>query len=90
MLGHVHIPPFVPPYGNIKHVVSVSGGKENGKPASDSPRYRALGNSMAVPVMRWIGERIALVEKHKKARRGTGLRRRIATRFNGAGDCSPE
>lgn len=24
----------------------------------DGPRYRALGNSMAVPVMRWIGERI--------------------------------
>lgn len=24
----------------------------------DSPRYKALGNSMAVPVMRWIGERI--------------------------------
>lgn len=26
--------------------------------ASDSVRYKALGNSMAVPVMRWIGERI--------------------------------
>ncbi len=26
--------------------------------ASDSGRYKALGNSMAVPVMRWIGERI--------------------------------
>ena len=33
-----------------------------GKPAADGPRYKALGNSMAVPVMRWIGERIALVE----------------------------
>ncbi len=30
--------------------------------AVDGPRYRALGNSMAVPVMRWIGERIAKVE----------------------------
>jgi DNA (cytosine-5)-methyltransferase 1 len=30
-----------------------------GKPAADGPRYRALGNSMAVPVMRWIGQRIA-------------------------------
>ncbi|WP_048707451.1 DNA cytosine methyltransferase [Microvirga massiliensis] len=30
-----------------------------GKLAADSPRYKALGNSMAVPVMRWIGERIA-------------------------------
>lgn len=29
-----------------------------GKPASDAVRYKALGNSMAVPVMRWIGERI--------------------------------
>ena len=25
----------------------------------DGPRYKALGNSMAVPVMRWIGARIA-------------------------------
>jgi DNA (cytosine-5)-methyltransferase 1 len=32
------------------------------KPAADGPRYRALGNSMAVPVMRWIGERIAKVD----------------------------
>jgi DNA (cytosine-5)-methyltransferase 1 len=30
-----------------------------GKPACDGPKYKALGNSMAVPVMRWIGERIA-------------------------------
>jgi DNA (cytosine-5)-methyltransferase 1 len=29
-----------------------------GKPAADGPRYKALGNSMAVPVMRWIGWRI--------------------------------
>jgi DNA (cytosine-5)-methyltransferase 1 len=28
----------------------------------DGPRYKALGNSMAVPVMRWIGERIKYVE----------------------------
>ena len=28
----------------------------------DGPRYKALGNSMAVPVMRWIGERIDMVE----------------------------
>jgi DNA (cytosine-5)-methyltransferase 1 len=35
-----------------------------GKDASlcpDGPRYKALGNSMAVPVMRWIGERIRMV-----------------------------
>jgi len=24
----------------------------------DTPRYKAIGNSMAVPVMRWIGKRI--------------------------------
>ncbi len=29
-----------------------------GKTAPDSQRYKALGNSMAVPVLRWIGERI--------------------------------
>ena len=37
-----------------------------GKPAEecpDTPRYKAIGNSMAVPVMRWIGERIALAEE---------------------------
>lgn len=28
----------------------------------DGPRYKALGNSMAVNVMEWIGARIALVE----------------------------
>ena len=30
--------------------------------APDTSRYKALGNSMAVPVMRWIGERIERVE----------------------------
>lgn len=29
----------------------------------DTPRYKALGNSMAVPVMRWIGERIMEAQK---------------------------
>lgn len=33
-----------------------------GKEAPDGPRYKALGNSMAVPVMRWIGERIQAFE----------------------------
>lgn len=28
----------------------------------DGPRYKAIGNSMAVNVMRWIGRRIELVE----------------------------
>jgi hypothetical protein len=34
-----------------------------GKPAADGPRYKALGNSMAVPVMRWIGRRIDTIER---------------------------
>ena len=29
-----------------------------GKPMADGPRYRMLGNSFAVPVIRWIGTRI--------------------------------
>lgn len=33
-----------------------------GKTASDTARYKAIGNSMAVPVMRWIGERMAMVD----------------------------
>jgi DNA (cytosine-5)-methyltransferase 1 len=39
-----------------------------GKPADqcpDGPRYKCAGNSMAVPVMRWIGEQIARVENEK-------------------------
>jgi len=35
----------------------------------DGPRYRALGNSMAVPVMNWIGKRINQVEKILDERR---------------------
>jgi DNA (cytosine-5)-methyltransferase 1 len=31
----------------------------------DGPRYKALGNSMAVPCMRWIGERVALALRTK-------------------------
>jgi len=37
-----------------------------GKPREKCPdnlRYKAIGNSMAVPVMRWIGERILIIEK---------------------------
>lgn len=41
-------------YTNVRH---------RGKAAADGPRYKAIGNSMAVPVMRWIGERIQMVEQ---------------------------
>jgi len=33
-----------------------------GKPAADGPRYRALGNSIAVPCLAWIGRRIEIVD----------------------------
>jgi DNA (cytosine-5)-methyltransferase 1 len=35
--------------------------------APDGPRYKALGNSMAVPVMRWIGQRIQMVSSFSAA-----------------------
>lgn len=35
----------------------------NGKQTPDGSRYKALGNSMAVPVMAWIGQRIQMVEE---------------------------
>ena len=40
-----------------------------GKEAEDCPnghRYKAMGNSMAVPVMKWIGERIQQVENKRE------------------------
>lgn len=40
---------------------NVPWGKKDTSP--DGPRYKALGNSMAVNVMRWIGRRIEMVEK---------------------------
>jgi DNA (cytosine-5)-methyltransferase 1 len=38
------------------------------KPAADGPRYKALGNSWAVPCARWIAERIAHVQALLRAR----------------------
>lgn len=36
-----------------------------GKPSSDSSRYKVIGNSMPVPVMHWIGKRIAEVSREQ-------------------------
>lgn len=44
---------FEPGYTNVPY---------RGKVAADGPRYRALGNSMAVPCMAWLGMRIQMVE----------------------------
>ena len=38
------------------------------KPAADGPRYKAIGNSFAVPVVRWIGERIDFISKLEPSR----------------------
>ncbi len=50
-------------------VIEIRLGRPPGN-AADGPRYKALGNSMAVPVMRWIGERIEMVEQCAGACRG--------------------
>ena len=42
--------------------------KFHGKPATDSVKYKALGNSMAVNCMRWIGARIQMVDAIERAR----------------------
>lgn len=42
--------------------------RPRGKPTPDGPRYKALGNSFAVPVVRWLGERIAAVDAIKAKR----------------------
>jgi DNA (cytosine-5)-methyltransferase 1 len=39
--------------------------RHGGKATPDGPRYKSLGNSMAIPPMRWLGQRIALVESIK-------------------------
>lgn len=41
------------------------------KPACDGPKYKALGNSMPVPVIRWLGERIDSVSLIKPGLRAT-------------------
>lgn len=38
-----------------------------GRPAPDGHRYKVLGNSMAVPCMRWIGERIAAADARRSS-----------------------
>ena len=40
----------------------------DGKPMSDAQRYKQLGNSMSVPVMRWIGKRILMVDEKEDER----------------------
>ena len=44
------------------HYTQIPYRKKDAENCPDSPRYKAMGNSMAVPVMKWIGERIEMVE----------------------------
>lgn len=37
-----------------------------GKPMADGPRYKMLGNSFAVPVITWIGERIEMAQEYQQ------------------------
>lgn len=49
----------------IENLVGLGWSLEGAEALADSPdgpRYKALGNSMAVPVMRWIGERIQSID----------------------------
>ena len=43
---------------------------KKGRLAKDGPRYRAIGNAFPVPVIRWLGERIELVEEIIQAQKG--------------------
>lgn len=43
-------------------------GKRRPTQAKDSPRYKALGNSMAVPVLAWIGRRLQVVDELVRGR----------------------
>lgn len=74
-----------PPTGSIRRLTPIECERLQGFPdgwtdipwrgkdsAPDGPRYKALGNSMAVPVMRWIGGRIANAsETHVESQRAT-------------------
>jgi hypothetical protein len=51
--GGVRVLGKPPPHLSQKELPNKPAGK-----CPNGPRYKALGNSMAVPVMRWIGERI--------------------------------
>lgn len=64
-------PLFVPYEKNIRRMTPLEWERLQGFPdnytkipgAKDGPRYKALGNSMSIPPMHWIGRRIDLVNK---------------------------
>ena len=50
------------------HKAVAAGMQSGGKPMADGPRYRMLGNSFAVPVIRWIGDRIEIAHGYSAVR----------------------
>jgi len=50
----------------LRYALATEAQKRSGRMNPDGPRYKALGKSMAVPVLRWIGERINLIERELK------------------------
>ena len=44
-----------------------------GRPAPDGRQYKALGNSMAVPVIRWVLDRLMMVDALVGEGRGSGV-----------------
>jgi len=77
--GSAHLVPAIQTAMQVRHLTPVECERLQGfpdgytaipwrkNPASecpDGPRYKALGNSWAVPVVRWIGRRIAAAARH--------------------------
>ncbi|WP_446497841.1 hypothetical protein [Escherichia coli] len=56
--------------------------------AADGPRYKAIGNSMAIPVMRWIGDRITKAACRQKEGSETKERKKLNQRQNSNGPYS--
>jgi DNA (cytosine-5)-methyltransferase 1 len=75
--GNAHLVPAIATHSGVRRLTPTECERLQGFPdgftdvprgnksAADGPRYKALGNSMAVPVVRWIGERIEEASKCK-------------------------
>lgn len=56
----------------LRYALATRSQAEKGRMNPDGPRYKALGNSMAVPVMRWIGKQIDAAVSVEKSTRQKG------------------
>jgi site-specific DNA-cytosine methylase len=48
--------------GMLDNYTQIPWRKKSAEDCPDGPRYKACGNSMAVPVVRWIGQRISMFD----------------------------